>query len=109
MAHVCVADDDPGIREIVAEFLQDEGFETEAFDGGARLLGRVQAAAHALAAPINAPNAMTFVANCNNDRSYTVVALAGRSGQNSQMNVQTWEPGFVISGGSGHVNPTQFT
>ena len=48
MVRVCVADDDQDIRGIVAEFLQDEGFEVETFDGGAELLGRVQAAADEL-------------------------------------------------------------
>ena len=48
MVRVCVADDDQDIRAIVAEFLQDEGFETETFGSGAALLERVQHAAEAL-------------------------------------------------------------
>lgn len=66
-------------------------------------------AAHALAAPINAPSAQVLSGACSDGNTYTVVANSGRSGQNGQMNVQTWDPGFVIAGGSGHLVPTQFT
>ena len=42
MVRVCVADDDGTIREVVAEFLREEGYEVEAFDGGAALLDRLR-------------------------------------------------------------------
>ena len=66
-------------------------------------------AAHALAAPINASNAQTLMATCSDGNPYTVVVNSGQSGAHLPETASNWEPGFVISGGAGHLIPTQFT
>ena len=58
-------------------------------------------AAHALAAPINAPSAQTLQLTCGNGRQYplTVTVNSGQSGAHGQGNPTAFGPGFIDGGG----------
>jgi hypothetical protein len=64
-------------------------------------------ATQALAAPGNAKNAEVIPLTCNDGTTYTVVVNSGQSGNQEQ--ATAWGPGFVISGGTGNLIPTQLT
>lgn len=44
MTRICVVDDEPAIRQVVSEFLQDEGYEVESLGDGVGLLERLREA-----------------------------------------------------------------
>ena len=66
-------------------------------------------AAHAFAAPINAPSSSTMPLSCDNGQTYTIVTNSGKSGQNGQGQPTPFDPGFIISGDGGKLLPLSFT
>lgn len=58
----------------------------------------------ALAAPSNAPSSSTFPVTCGN-QTLIVTLNSGQSGSQGEGNVTTYDPAFVVAGGSGLALP----